>query len=251
MLQNPLKRKVVLTFMAHPDDAEMCCAGTLIRLKDAGWEIHIATVTPGDCGTMIENRWDIASIRTREAKKAADLISATYYCLGEPDGMVVYDRPALRKSIDLFRRIAPSLVITHPRLDYHMDHEQTHLLARAASFVYAAPNISEFPRHPDSRIPYLYHCDPSRTLDHSGNPVTPTTIIDISKQIDKKIEMLACHASQRDWLRAHNGTDQYIEAMKQTAAARGKLIHTTCAEAFTQHRGHTYPTDDLLAALFK
>ena len=53
-------RQVALTFLAHPDDAEILCAGTLIRLKEAGWEIHIATATPGDCGTMDRNRWDIA-----------------------------------------------------------------------------------------------------------------------------------------------------------------------------------------------
>ena len=45
-----------LTFLAHPDDAEILCAGTLIRLADAGWEIHVATATPGDCGTMTATR---------------------------------------------------------------------------------------------------------------------------------------------------------------------------------------------------
>ena len=63
--------KTVLAFFAHPDDAEILCAGTLIRLADAGWKIHIATATPGDCGTMDHSAHDIASIRTTEAKAAA------------------------------------------------------------------------------------------------------------------------------------------------------------------------------------
>ena len=50
-MATPGKRKTVLAFMAHPDDAELLCAGALIRLADAGWEVHIATATPGDCGT--------------------------------------------------------------------------------------------------------------------------------------------------------------------------------------------------------
>ena len=58
---NPLHRKVVLAFMAHPDDAEFLCTGTLIRLADAGWEVHIATATPGDCGTTTETRWAIGA----------------------------------------------------------------------------------------------------------------------------------------------------------------------------------------------
>ena len=40
--------------------------------------------------------------------------------------------------------------------------------------------------------------------------------------MDRKIEMLACHASQRDWLRAHHGMDEYIEAMKRYGAERGR-----------------------------
>ncbi len=44
-------RKVVLALMAHPDDAEFMCAGTLALLKRRGWEILIGTMTPGDCGS--------------------------------------------------------------------------------------------------------------------------------------------------------------------------------------------------------
>jgi LmbE family N-acetylglucosaminyl deacetylase len=43
MIKQPTRR-VAATLLAHPDDAEILCAGTLIRLADAGWEIHIATV---------------------------------------------------------------------------------------------------------------------------------------------------------------------------------------------------------------
>jgi LmbE family N-acetylglucosaminyl deacetylase len=40
--------KVALSLLAHPDDAECLCGGTLIRLRDAGWDVHIASMTPGD-----------------------------------------------------------------------------------------------------------------------------------------------------------------------------------------------------------
>src|SRR5687767_8601494 len=193
-------RKVALTFLAHPDDAEILCAGTLIRLRDAGWELHIATATPGDCGTMDRNRWDISAIRTQEATRAAAMIGATYHCIDERDGMVVYDKPAIAKTVDLFRRIAPTLVFTHAPRDYMMDHEEASKLARAASFMYGAPNISTHPRHPESVVPHLYYCDPVGGTDPLGDPVTPTARINISRQIEKKAEMLAEHASQREWL---------------------------------------------------
>jgi LmbE family N-acetylglucosaminyl deacetylase len=210
-------RKVALSFLAHPDDAEILCAGTLIRLRDAGWEIHIATATPGDCGTMNQNCWDISSIR---------------------------------KTIDLFRRITPSLVFAHAPRDYMLDHEQSSLLARGASFIFGAPNSSLVPRHPDSHVPHLYYCDPVEGTDPLGEPVTPSTLVDVSAQIETKAAMLALHASQREWLRAHHGMDEYIESMRRHGAMRGKLAGTQYAEGFIQHRGHPYPQNDLLSELF-
>jgi len=244
------ENRTVLTFMAHPDDAEMQCAGTLIRLKEAGWDIHIATAAPGDCGTATHNRWDISSIRTREAANAAAVIGATYHCIDEHDAFVVYDKTSLRKVYDLFRRVAPSLVFTHAPKDYMLDHEQASMLARAATFIYAGPNVSELPVKPGSCIPYLYYCDPMEGIDPFGNPVQPTTLIDITAQLDKKTEMLVCHKSQRDWLMAHHGIDEYVDSMKRHGAMRGKLLGVPAAEGFIQHRGHAYPKDDILAELF-
>jgi len=240
---------IALTFLAHPDDAEILCAGTLIRLADAGWQVHIATATPGDCGTMTATRWDISSTRTNEARRAAALIGATYHCLDERDGLVVYDKPTVQKAIDLFRRVNPSLVFTHAQDDYMMDHVEASKLARAASFVFGAPNISAFPLLPGSKIPHLYYCDPIEGIDSLGRPALPTTRVDVTAQHPKKLEMLACHASQRAWLRAHHGMDEYLESVKRHDAARGAEIGRAFAEAFVQHRGHAYPTDDLLAKL--
>ncbi len=244
------EKKIVLAMLAHPDDAEMMCAGTLVRLADAGWEIHIATSAPGDCGTMIENRWDISHIRTSEARKAAALIGATYHCLDERDGLVVYDKPTLQKTIDLFRVVAPTLAFTHTPVDYMMDHVMTSMLARAASFIYSAPNISSHPRAEHSTIPYFYYCDPADMTDPLGNPVEPTTYVNITDQLDKKTEMLACHASQREWLRDMHGMDEYVETMKRFGTTRGEQAGVSAAEAFIQHRGHPYPADDILAELF-
>lgn len=243
------ENKTALAFMAHPDDAEFLCAGTLIRLAEGGWKVHIATVANGDCGTMTETRWAIAGRRTAEAAEAASRIGAEYHCLGEPDGLVVYDKLTLQKTFDLFRQINPSLVFTHAAKDYMMDHEMTSLLGRAASFIYGAPNCSAFPLREGSCVPYLYYCDPVEGKDPLGVPVEPTTVIDISEQLDKKTEMLACHASQRDWLLAHHGMDEYLEAMKRHAAMRGEKLGVAAAEAFVQHMGHPYPQDDVLSTL--
>jgi LmbE family N-acetylglucosaminyl deacetylase len=236
--------------LAHPDDAEILCAGTLIRLADAGWEIHIATVAAGDCGSMTLGRNEIAAVRRQEGIAAAAKIGATYHCLDEADVQVVFDKTANRKAIDLLREVAPTLLFTHPRHDYMMDHEQTHLLARSAAFSYPAPNASTLPLVEGSAIPWLYYCDPVEGRDpYTGELVTPTTLIDVTGQLDRKAEMLACHASQRDWLRSHHGMDEYIEAMKRHGALRGDEAGVEFAEAFVQHRGHPFPQNDLLMEL--
>lgn len=244
-------RKVALSFLAHPDDAEILCAGTLARLAHAGWEIHIITATPGDCGTVDQTRWDISAIRTNENKKAAAIIGATYHCLDERDLMVVYDKPTILKATELFRRISPSIVFTHAWKDYMIDHEQVSLLARAATFAFGVPNISQLPIIKGSHVPHLYYCDPIEGVDPFGNEVKPTTYVDITKQMKTKIKMLAAHASQREWLRAHHGMDEYIEAMKRHGIQRGEQAGVQYAEAFVQHRGHGYPHDDVLAKLLK
>jgi LmbE family N-acetylglucosaminyl deacetylase len=246
-----LTRKVVLSFLAHPDDAEILCAGTLIRLADAGWQVHIATATPGDCGSSTMPSDEIARIRRGEAAAAARSIGATYHCLEERDVNVMLERGANRKAIDLFRQIAPTLVFTHPRHDYMLDHEQVHLLARSATFSFPIPNASSLPLPVGAAVPWLYYCDPIEGLDpYTGERVRPSTLIDITDVMPRKIDMLACHASQRDWLRSHHGMDEYVEAMKQHGVVRGQEIGREYAEAFVQHRGHAYPQTNLLHELF-
>ena len=247
MDQTHLDRRVALSFLAHPDDAEILCAGTLIRLADLGWDVHIATATAGDCGSAALSNAEIAQIRRSEAEASARLIGASYHCLGLQDVQVIFDRSSNRLAIDLFRRIAPTLVITHPRCDYMLDHEQVHLLARSAAFSYPIPNASELPVPENATIPWLYYCDPVEGNDpYSGSPVRPTVYVDITEAMERKTAMLACHASQREWLRSHHGMDEYIEAMKRACATRGKQLGSSYAEAFVQHRGHAFPQSHIL-----
>lgn len=66
--------KIVLGIFAHPDDAEIVCAGTISLLRKAGWSVHIATMAPGDKGTAEYSREDISRIRKSEVTAEAKLI---------------------------------------------------------------------------------------------------------------------------------------------------------------------------------
>src|SRR5437764_11510970 len=84
--------KTILSVLAHPDDAEFLCAGTLIRLKqEHGYDVHIASMTPGDCGSVEYDAQEISRLRRSEGAKAAAIIGATYHCLEERDLLVIYN----------------------------------------------------------------------------------------------------------------------------------------------------------------
>jgi LmbE family N-acetylglucosaminyl deacetylase len=243
---------VVLSVLAHPDDAEFLCAGSLIRLaREHGWQLHIATMTPGDCGSAELPPEEISRVRRAEGAAAAAVIGGTYHCLEERDLQVFYNERTLEAVTRLLRRVRPRLVLTHSPADYMLDHEMTGTVVRAAAFAAPVPNFLRDRGHgpPLEHIPHLYYCDPIEGKDAFGRPVAPGVCVDVSGVIDTKAEMLACHASQRAWLLKHHGMDQYLQAMRDWGAARGRPLGVAYAEGFRQHLGHSYPQDDLLGRL--
>jgi LmbE family N-acetylglucosaminyl deacetylase len=243
---------VVLSLLAHPDDAEFLCAGTMCRLvQEHGWQAHIATLTPGDCGSTQLPPEEISRVRRAEGARAAALIGGHYHCLEERDLLVTYNERALERVTRLFREVRPRLVLTHSPTDYMLDHEMTSTLARAAAFGAPVPNFLCEHGHPPAleHIPHLYYCDPIEGKDPLGREVPAGFVIDISGVIETKAGMLAAHASQREWLLRHHGLDQYILSMRQWGQARGRPHGLAYAEGFRQHLGHSYLQDNLLGQL--
>lgn len=243
---------VVLAVMAHPDDIEFLCAGTLIRLRERAWRVVMVTMTAGDCGSATLSPTEISAVRRREAADSAALLAADYVCLEQKDGLVLLRPETIAATVELMRRVQPDLVITHAPVDYMLDHEQTSTIARHAAFCAPIRNFrtgATDPAPAGPRVPHLYYADPTEGRDLFGERVKPGLYVDISQVIDAKEAMLACHASQRDWLLAHHGIDEYLQAMRAWSAARGREVGVPYAEAFRQHLGHGYPQDDRLAAL--
>src|SRR4051794_41636836 len=131
---------VILSVLAHPDDAEFLCAGTLIRLaQEKGWRVHVASMTPGDCGSAELPADRIAEVRRAEGARAAALVGATYHCLEERDLRIFYAEEPLAKVTRLLREVRPRIVLTHSPADYLLDHEVTSTLTRAAAVDTAGP----------------------------------------------------------------------------------------------------------------
>ncbi len=238
--------KTALAIVAHPDDAEFLCAGTLTLLHEKGWRIEIATMTPGDCGSAVLGREEISAIRRKEAAAAAALLNGRYHCLECDDAFIMYDRPTLLKAIRLIRQVKPIIVFAMSPTDYMIDHETTSKIAQTACFVAGMANINTDGAPPCEHVPHLYYLDPLEGKDIFGVEIKASTVVDISGVIETKETMLACHASQRDWLLQHHGIDEYLIAMRRFSEKRGRDIAASYAEGFRQHLGHAFPQDNLL-----
>lgn len=243
--------KKVLAIVAHPDDAEFLCTGTLALLHNKRWEVHITTMTAGDCGSKVLGNKEISEIRMKEAVTAAGMLDADYTCLGFEDVFITYDKLSIIKTITHIRKIQPHLVITMSPSCYMVDHEMTSKLVQTACFAGGLVNIHTPGYSPIDYIPHLYYTDPLEGKDKYGHKITATTVVDISSVMNTKIKMLECHKSQRDWLKQHHGMDEYVISMKRQAESIGKGIGVAYAEGFRQHLGHAYPQDNLILQILE
>jgi LmbE family N-acetylglucosaminyl deacetylase len=243
--------KRILAIHAHPDDVEILAGGTLALLAERGHQIWIATMTAGDCGSAELPPEQISAIRLEEARTAARMIGAEYRCAGFLDLAVAHDDPSRRRVTEMLREARPDIVLAASPVDYMNDHEAASALVRDACFGAPIPNYRCGDSKPLAAIPHLYYMQPIANEDHDGKLVRPAFAVDIGGVLERKCRMLACHASQREWLRAHHGLDEYLEAMKRWARQLGGLAGWEYAEGFRPYHGHPYPRTPLLEELLE
>ena len=218
-----------LVVFAHPDDAEFMCGGTIAKWTRAGCEVHYVVCTDGSAGSNEPgaNRADVAPIREREQRAAAEVLGvASVTFLGQTDGLLEVT-PETRKLVTReVRRLRPEVIVAPDpsRLwsgqGYinHWDHKQAGLLALTAVMP-DAPTRVMFQELEDEGIePYEV---PNLWLVTNE----PDTYIDITGSIDTKIAALAQHVSEEGeaaapWVRERARTVgeeagvEYAEAFK-------------------------------------
>ena len=215
----------VLAVVAHPDDAELLCAGTLARARADGAAIGICVLCLGDKGQSAKRIPNLAAVRRREMIAAARLLGAELLCAGVPDGTLSDTNPTRQKLTVIFRRFGPTLVLAHAPEDYHPDHRAAAALAEAASW-FCASRGYQAGAAPLSAPPALWWMD---TVNMSG--FDPGFFVDISPYAALKAQMLACHQSQ---LARGKGKDfaPLADLMRQQCQARGSQSGVAAAEAF-------------------
>ncbi len=238
--------KSILIVHAHPDDTEAFCAGSLARLKSQGWEIHIATMTAGGMGGINSSEEKTIERRMNEARKAAGILGAEYYCLGGRDGFLK-DTDEFRIALtSLMRKVRAGMIMTHLPFDYHSDHRITCNITEAAALMTTLPN------HPSEEkpldvTPLLYHTAPLGFSDTLGAAITPPHFyLDITSVMETKMKMLAFHESQIELMQVMHKMDDFFGEMQKYNLELGKKSGCKYAEVYWQHLGGGFQKHPLL-----
>lgn len=240
-------RQVALAIFAHPDDIEYFGAGTLLLLREAGFATHYFNVANGSCGSVEMDRDETRRVRLAEARKAAATLGATFHPPICDDLEVFYDLATLRKVAGVLREVKPSIVLTHPPLDYMEDHTNTCRLAVTAAFTSGMPNFRTEPASTDTypEDVFLYHSMPHGLCDQLRIPVTAASFVDTSVHYATQREALAAHASQKNWLDHSQGADSYLHVLDDLSQRVGRLSgRFSRAEGWRRHLHLGYSAHD-------
>ena len=175
------RARKALIIGAHPDDPETACGGTMILLKQAGYEVVSVYLTKGEAGIVGKTHEESAAIRVKEATCASQTLGARPVFMTQIDGNTEINKGRYIEMRELIAAEKPDIVFTHWPIDSHADHRVCSLL------VYDAWR----------RLGYNFELYYFEVM--SGMQTTlfqPTDYVDISEVADQKWEACFCHASQ-------------------------------------------------------
>jgi LmbE family N-acetylglucosaminyl deacetylase len=213
----------VLAIAAHPDDIEFLMAGAMLQLARRGWDLHYVNLCDGSRGSTVMDRAKCAATRLQEAKESCRVLGATFYEPIFPDMEAAYTIENVQKVAAIVRQAKPSILLTQSPVDYMEDHETACRLAVSAAFAHGMPNLESIPDVPTFSDPVtVYHAQPVGNKTPLGEPVIPHLYVDQSDVIDTKVQALACHASQKQWLDESQGMDSYLETLRELGREMGR-----------------------------
>lgn len=215
----------LLAVVAHPDDAELTCGGVLAKAAKAGKRVGVLDLTRGELGTR-----GSAEIRAAEAARANKVLGLTVReSLGLPDANIVNDLPSREKLVGAIRRFRPRVVIAPALEGRHPDHIAAGQLVRDASFLSGLKNFA--PGAEKHRPLKVIH-----SLAYRQDFVRPSFVVDISDELEQKIEAIRCYASQFDGVtqagEVYPNGDPLEDVVRHYAAYYGSLIRKRYGEPF-------------------
>lgn len=224
----------ILVLSVHPDDAELGCAGTILKHIALGKKVGVVDLTRGELGTR-----GTAEIRAKEAAASAKILGlAARENLGLPDGFFQNDREHQLKVIAAIRKYQPQIIITNAYHDRHPDHGRASDLVETATFLSGLRKIETSidgePQQP-WRAELLLHFIQDEFIK-------PDILVDVTNYWDKKIESINAFGSQffnPNWEnepQTYISSPEFVEIVEARAREFGKVIRVKYAEGFTSRK---------------
>jgi len=222
----------LLAIAAHPDDVELTCGGTLLKMAQRGYKTGILDLTAGEMGTR-----GTPETRAKEAAKAAKLLRVKWRgTLGVPDSDVQPTRQHKLRLAALIRELRPKTVILPYWEARHPDHYHASTLGYEGCFL---AGLKQLPIEGEPYRPFkiLY------SISYAN--VRPTFVVDITAQYALLHKAILSAASQFRPRKGESSTtykkhqvflaiDRLESEMNQLARHYGQMIGVDYGEPFLQ-----------------
>ena len=218
----------ILFFGAHPDDVELACAGTIIKEVQRGKQVGIIDLTRGELGTR-----GTVSIRDKESENASKLLGIKVReNMNFKDGFFSNDYDHKLALIKKIRKYRPEIVITNAISDRHPDHSRGCSLAVDSCFLSGLLKVKT--NQDVWRPKAIYHYI-------QFNHIKPDIVVDISKQMDLKLEVVKAYKSQfYDPKSKETNTiissKEFLESITYRAKDLGRQSGCNYAEGFVAYQ---------------
>lgn len=195
----------VLVIGAHPDDADMYCGATAIKLAKAGAKVRFVSLCNGDKGHQTMTSSALAARRFGETQRAAQAYGIESYVVGDSPDCEIEPTLGLRKKVTrMIREFAPHCVITHRATDYHADHRATGTAVLDAIYMLGVPLFCPETPVPET-LPFVLYSSDDFSIPR---PLRADLIVPVDDVLDQLLEGWLCHVSQTsEWLLPEYGID--------------------------------------------
>lgn len=224
----------ILVIMAHPDDAELSCSGTILSSLDQGLTVGMIDLTAGELGTR-----GTSKLRLVEADNSAKLLKVSFReNMFFRDGYFTSNDKNINDLILKIRKFTPNIIITNSKTERHPDHEEAAKLVKKASFLSGLKKIKS--KYNDNN---QESWRPKMILNSiQNNYVKPDFIVDISKYYSKKIDSIMCFKSQfynkeSKEPESFISSKRFINFISSRAIEYGHMINVEYGEGFVTDTG--------------
>lgn len=225
-----MKKINILAVVAHPDDVELCCGGTLITHQELGYSTGVIDLTEGEMGTR-----GTPQQRLQEAAEAGRIMKLTIReNMGFSDSFFINDKEHQLKLIQKIRKYQPDILITNAKYDRHPDHIRGAQLVEEAAF---KSGLSKVITQDDNGVDQeawrpkkLLNCIQSTSLE-------PDFLVDISSAHSIKMESVRAYKSQffdpkSTEPQTYISNPKFLNMIEARAREYGHRIQVEFAEGF-------------------